>query len=98
MEDGYLEAIGVPVNVYAGYCDMMGRGKGVKVRYNEFSNPRSCVEAGGQASENGCVKGVIEDQLQMKLGYEVGDVRLPLLPLGGRRGETLGGPEDCLQL
>ena len=66
---------------------MVGRGEGVKARYNEFSNPRSCVEAGGQASENGCVKGVVEGQLQAELGNEVRGVRLPLLSFGGRLGE-----------
>ena len=63
----------------------MGRGKGVKAQYNKFSNLRSCIEAGGQASKNSCIKEVIEDQLQTELGYEVGGIRLLLIFLRGRR-------------
>ena len=77
---------------------MVGRGEGVKVWHNKFSNPHSCIEAGGQASENGCIKGVVEGQLQAKLGNEVRGIRLPLLSFGGSWGESLGGSEDRLQL
>ena len=72
----------------------MGRGKGVKAQYNKFSNLRSCVEAGGQASKNSCIKEVIEDQLQTELGYEVRGIRLLLIFLRGRRDEALGA--TCL--
>ena len=77
---------------------MVGRGEGVKMWHNEFSNLRSCLEAGGEASENGCIKWVVEGQLQAKLGNEVRGIRLPLLSLGGSWGESLGSSEDHLQL
>ena len=75
---------------------MVGRGEGVEAWYDELPNPCSCIEAGGQAGEDGCVKGVVEGQLQAKLGDEVRGLRLPLLSFGGRWGESLGGSEDRL--
>src|SRR5271155_1049305 len=65
---------------------------------NKFPDPCGCIKAGGQAGENGCVERVVECQLQTKSGYELGGVRLPFLPLGGRGGEALSRLEDCVQL
>ena len=98
MEDDDLEAVGVPVDMYAGCGDMVRRGEGVETRNDEFPYPRSCVKAGGEAGENSHVEGVLEVQLQAEPSNELGGVRLPLLPLGGRRGEALSSSEDGFQL
>ena len=65
---------------------------------NKLLNPHGCVKAGGEAGKNSSIKGIIELQLLMKLGYEFKDIRLPFLPLGGRRCEAFSCSEHSVEL